>query len=113
MSAHVGRIAIRGSTRKSVPRARLVQKSDPDKTIEVSIFARRNPSPPPDALARANAIKSAPVAGRSYLGKEEFNEVYGAARADLDAIVKFAESAGLVVVESSIAKRRVLVKGPI
>ena len=107
------RVAIRGSARKSVPNAKLLQKSDPGKTIEVSIYARRNPSPPPELLAKADAIKSAPIAGRKYLSPDEFDAVFGAAKADLDAIVKFAESAGLTVVDSSVAKRRVLVKGSI
>src|SRR5215471_9739065 len=103
MTTHAGHIAIRGSTRKAVPHAKLVQKSDPKKTIEVSIFSRRNPSPPPEVLKKANAIRNAPISARTYLSKDEFDEVYGAAKADLDAIAKFAEGAGLTVVDSSVA----------
>lgn len=113
MNAPPARIAIRSSARKSVPNARLLRKSDPEATIKVSIFARQNPSPKPEVLARANAIKNQAVAHRSYLSSAEFDDLYGAAPADLYAIESFAKEQGLKVIDSSVSKRRVLVEGKI
>ena len=113
MNAPPAHIAIRGSARKSVPNARLLRKSDPEATIKVSIFARQNPSPKPEVLAKANAIKNQAVAHRSYLSSTEFDDLYGAAPADLSAIESFAKDQKLKVIESSVSKRRVLVEGKI
>jgi kumamolisin len=106
-------IAIRGSARKLVPDATKLKRSDPEARIRVSIFARRNPNPSPQVLAKADAIKAEPISKRTYLTDEEFNQVYGASSADLSAIEKFARDSGLKVVEASNAKRRVLVEGRI
>jgi kumamolisin len=113
MNASPVRIAIRGSARKAAPNSRLLRKSDPEASIKVSIFARQNPSPRADVLAKANAIKTQAIAHRSYLSSAEFDDVYGAAPADLSAIESFAEAQGLKIIEASVSKRRVLVEGKI
>jgi kumamolisin len=113
MVARSARIAVRGSARKSVPDAKKLRRSTPEDRIKVSIFARRNPAPPPAALARAEAIKTQSVTGRSYLTDEEFDQVYGASAADMAAIEAFAMSAGLKVIDSNLSRRRVLAEGTI
>lgn len=107
------KIAIPGSARQAVPNAKLLQRSDPAARIKLSIFARRNPNPPAAVLAKAAAIPHQPITGRTYLTSREFDQVYGAASADLTKINQFAKSAKLSVVESSVTKRRVLVEGTI
>ena len=79
--------------------------------IQLSIFARRNPRPSPQALQKANAIDSEPIAQRTYLTDAEYNDVYGASADDLDAIEEFAKGAGFNVVDASIPKHRVLIEG--
>ncbi|MBB5402655.1 S53 family peptidase [Paraburkholderia youngii] len=108
-----GRIAIRGSNRVAVPGATKLRGPDPSATIRLSIFARRNPHPSPQVLEKAKALDTQAVATRTYLSNDEFNEVYGASADDLAAIEKFAEIAGLRVIDASIPKRRVLVEGTI
>ncbi len=104
MTKQLTRIAIRGSARKSVPNARLLHKSDPEEAIQVSLFARRNPSPQPANLAKANAIASQPPSQRKYLSKPEFDDVYGAAPTDLTAIEKFAQDLGLKVIAARLSE---------
>jgi kumamolisin len=113
MSFSSKKIAIRGSRRKAVPNALLLNRSNPEDTIQVSIFARRNPFPPADMVAKAKAASDGPISTRKYLTNDEFNQVYGAAQQDLDLIVEFAKSAGLNVIDVSVAKRRVLIGGTV
>jgi len=113
VSAKSTRIAIAGSGRKAVPSAKLLRRSDPQTKIKISIFVRRNPSPPAALLAKANGISRQPIAQRSYLSPDEFDQVYGAAPSDLAEIIQFAKAAKLAVIDSSVAKRRVLVEGTV
>jgi kumamolisin len=108
-----GRIAIRGSSRAAVPDATKLKNPDLNAKIRLSIFARRNPRPSPLALKKARALDTQAVTTRTYLHDEEFNQVYGASADDLAAIEKFAQTAGLSVIDASISKRRVLVEGTI
>ncbi len=64
-------------------------------------------------MKKVNALESSAVATRTYLSDDEFNQVYGASPDDLEAIEKFAQKAGLSVIDASIPKRRVLVEGSI
>jgi kumamolisin len=96
-----------------MPNATLLRRSDPAGSIKVSIFARRNPSPSAAVQLKAKAINHQPIAQRTYLNPKEFDELYGASRSDLAAIVKFAKASKLSVIESSVSKRRVLVEGTV
>jgi kumamolisin len=107
------RIALPGSTRKAMPDARLLRRSDPAAKIRISIFARRNPSPPAAVLLKAKAINHQPIASRTYLNSKEFDQLYGGSRSDLAAITKFARASKLRVVDSSVSKRRILVEGTV
>ncbi|HTV26963.1 MAG TPA: S53 family serine peptidase [Xanthobacteraceae bacterium] len=106
-------MAIFGSGRSAVPDATLLQKSDPGARIKISIFARRNPNPSAAVIAKASAITRQPVGQRTYLSHREFDQLYGAAPADLAKIERFAKAAKLTVVDASVSKRRVLVEGAI
>jgi kumamolisin len=113
MSIASARVALPGSARRAMPNATLIKKSDPRTRVKISIFARRNSLPSSAVLAKAKAVNHQPIAQRSYLSSKEFDEVYGASPADLAEIAKFAKAAKLKVLDSSVAKRRVLVEGTI
>jgi subtilase family serine protease len=59
------------------------------------------------------ALSSAPLGERKYLSREEFAKEYGASKKDLDAIEEFARANGLEVVEASIPRRTVVLKGTV
>jgi kumamolisin len=54
-----------------------------------------------------------PVGQSKFLSREDFAARYGASQADLDAVAEFARSHGLSVVESSVARRTVVVSGSV
>jgi kumamolisin len=111
LSADDTKIAIRGSDRFAVPNSTRLEKADPNTRIQISIFARRNPAPPTAALAKNDALATQPISQRTYLTPEEFDQVYGAAPADIEAITQFAKAANLTIIDSDVSKRRVLAEG--
>ncbi len=106
-------VVLPGSTRHAVPQAKLLKKSDPKSTIQVSIYVRRNPTPPGKSLALLGDMNNKLPQQRSYVNDAQFDETFGAAQEDLDKVSAWAKSAGLAVVDSSVSMRRVLVKGTI
>jgi kumamolisin len=102
---------VTGSFRRAMPGARLIERSDPNKVITVSIYARKNPRPSLQAFEKCARIDQDKIVDRKYLTAAEFAEVYGSSNADVNAIAAFAKSNGLKVVESSAKKRKVLVSG--
>jgi len=109
----VAMVALPGSTRHAVPKAKYLQKSDPKSAIQVSIYVRRNPTPPGKSLALLGDMNDKLPQQRSYATEAQFNETFGASQGDLDKVAAWAKSAGLNVADSSIPMRRVLVKGTI
>jgi kumamolisin len=105
-------IAIPGSRRFRAADAQLVKAADPAEQVELSIYARRNAHP--QAIKHDVAAENLKLPSqRHYLTDEEFNRTYGADQKDLDKIASWARECGLQVVETSIAKRSVRVKGSI
>jgi kumamolisin len=102
-----------GSLRKAVPNARLIGKSDPTKEINVSIYVRKNPNPPPETVLKVEEIAKQLPGQRDQLTDEEFNAIYGADPRDLKAAADWAKANSLQVVDESVAKRRLLVRGTI
>jgi kumamolisin len=94
-----------------------IEPVDPNERLTVTVYIRRDRSKiggrhaerPPDPLAQARLAPSA----RSYLRPEDAAAVFGASRADLDAVTAFAKQHGLDVVEQSIAKRLVRLAGSV
>ena len=75
------------------------------KYLAVSVrIRRRSDAPPLPDMTRP---------GRCYLSGREFATIYGASQEDLTAIAAFAAANGLEVVESSIARRTVVLKGTV
>jgi kumamolisin len=106
-------IAIPGSNRPAVPRAKLLRKSESGTKIKVSIYARQKPAGPGASTSQIEEMSSQLPAERHYLSDDEFNSTFGADPADLDKIAVWAQAHNLKVLDRSIAKRRVLVEGAI
>jgi len=111
--APVAMVVLPGSTRHAVPEAKLLKKSDPASRIEVSIYARPNPTPPGKSLSPLEDLNSKLPGQRHYPSEAEFNATFGASEEDLNKIAEWAKGNNLKVKESSIAMRRVLVEGTI
>ena len=106
-------VVLPGSTRHAVPKAKLLKRSDPKSTIQVSIYVRRNPTSPGKSLTTLDDMNDKLPSQRQYISGAQFNETFGASQDDLDKVAAWAKSSGLTVSESSIPMRRVLVKGTI
>jgi kumamolisin len=109
----VAMVVLPGSTRHAVPRAKLLKKSDPGNRIVVSIYARKNPTPPGKSLSPLDDLTSKLPGQRRYPTEAEFNSAFGASQEDLDKIADWAKASNLKVKEISIPMRRVLVEGTI
>jgi subtilase family serine protease len=101
--------ALEGSERKPRAGAKRVGSADPTEIFTVSVRVRRRADAPllPDLVNLA----ATPLNERRYLSREDFATTYGASQADLDAIGRFARANGLEVVEFSIPRRTVVLKG--
>ncbi len=106
-------VILPGSTRHAVPQAKLLKRSDPKSEIRVSIYVRRNPSPPGQSLTPLDDLNTKLPTQRRYPSEAEFNARFGASQADLDKVVDWAEASNLEVQDASIPMRRVLVTGTI
>ena len=93
------------------PRAGAVRTGsvDPNEVFTVSVRVRRRTDAAP--LPDLADLAATPHGHRKYLAREDFASNYGASPADLDAIAQFAGTGGLQVVESSIPRRTVVLKG--
>jgi kumamolisin len=106
-----GSVPIPGSTRPRLVTANLVGRSDRNKTIRVSIYARRNPQNALAAASIPDELGSQLPGKRKYLSDAEFNATYGADPEELKKVGEWAERNGLKVVDSSVSHRRVIVEG--
>jgi len=91
--------------------ARRIGPANTQETLSVSIRVRRRSDAPP----LPNTLQLGPSAQRlgPTLTRQEFAAQYGADPADLQAIEQFAKTNGLQVVESSIARRTVVLSGTV
>jgi subtilase family serine protease len=89
--------------------ARRTGATNPNELFTVSVRVRRAPGAA--ALPDLADLAATPQGQRQYLSREDFARNYGASTADLDAVAQFAAASGLQVVESSIPRRIVVLKG--
>lgn len=113
MSEITQRISIPGSTRILLPGAKFLNKSDPTQRIKVSVYVRRNPNPDPAAVLSVQALSAQLPGQRKKVTDDEFNSVYGADPADLERTKAWAEKNNLKVLDSSVARHRLLLEGSI
>jgi kumamolisin len=106
-------VVLPGSTRHAVPEAKLLKKSDSKSTIQISIYVRRNPTPPGKSLSLLGDMNDKLPSQRQYVSDAQYDQTFGAAQSDLDKVAAWAKSSGLTVSGSSVPMRRVLVKGTI
>ena len=96
------RLPVRGSTREPLPNAERVGDAQSDERMEVSLRLRpRKALPTPDQ------------AGEAPLSREQFEAEYGADPKDILAVSTFARQNGLQVVETSPARRTVVLAGTV
>src|SRR6516165_4539165 len=83
--------------------ARLTGATDPNETLQVIVTVRPRPGAP--ALLDLAYWTTTPPGSRTFLSSEEFG---AAAPAELDQVAAFARSHGLTVMETNVARRRVV-----
>jgi len=91
--------------------ARRIADADPAEKVSATFLLRRRPGHPklPDQLYWSRT----PAGKRTFLSREEFAKQYGADPGDLIALRKFARASGLKVVQSSLARRTLIVSGTV
>ena len=109
MSTSQNRTALPGSDRAPVSGARAVAPVAGDARFEVTVRVRRKAALVGSAV---QGFATAALPGkRSYLTREQYSAANGADPADLAKVEAFARAHGLVVVESSAARRSVFLAG--
>ncbi len=101
--------ALERSHRQPRAGARMIGPADAKELITVSIRVRRRPDAP--ALPDPSELAATPRGEKQYLSREDFAAHFGAAQEDLDKISAFAREQGLEVVESSVPRRTVVLRG--
>jgi len=93
--------------------AKMLSSSDPNETISVTLYARRNPHPPGEVKAVHERLAGELPGERRYLNRTEFNQLFGASPKDMEKIKSWAKANALRVVGEDISKRQVCVEGKI
>jgi kumamolisin len=106
-------IAISGSNRPPLSGAKFLKKTDPKKTITVSIYLRRNPHTATQAASTVATLSDQPPQERRYLSRPQLAEMFGADPQEMKGVEDWAESCKLKVVEADAAKRRIKVSGSV
>lgn len=109
MATKVKRVPIPGSERSVLSGAKAVGEVPADERFEVTVRVRSKK--PLDQLLPTNADADVLPKARRYLSREEFAAHHGADPEDLAKVAAFAQEHGLVVVESSLERRSVVLSG--
>jgi kumamolisin len=109
MATKSQRHIIAGSERSVVPGATVSGDVAADERFEVTVRLRAKASS--RALGEGGAQEDRLPAQRHYLSREEYEAGHGADPKDIAAVSTFAAAHGLVVVETSAARRSVVLSG--
>lgn len=101
--------ALESSERKPRRNAKRIGPADPNEVFTVSVRVRRRSDAP--SLPNPVELAGTPRGERQYLSRADFAAHYGASTEDLTKIEDFARANGLAVVESSVPRRTVVLKG--
>ena len=109
MPANPNLATVRGSERIPLPGTRAVGPVPKDERFEVTVRVRRKT--PLQSLAADGFHADQLPAKRHYLTREQYAASHGSDPADLAKVEAFARAHGLVVVETSAARRSVFLSG--
>src|SRR5690348_13824293 len=98
-----------GSARPRSSGAKLLGPLDANEVVAVTLVLRHKPGSP--ALPDHQHWQDTPLAQRRFLSPKEYAESYGASQADADAVIAFAASHGLTVIDSHLGRRTVDISG--
>jgi len=101
---------LQGSERSPVAGAKMVGKADPAERLEVSVLLRRSNA---DELADRVRKLARREGQRRHASRQEFDQQYGAAAADIAAVKEFASQHGLAVVQEHAGRRTVVLSGTV
>src|SRR5579863_6909088 len=94
------------------PTAKLAGRAlKPADKLTATVYVQRDPRATP--VASAHELGRVAPRARAYLRPEQAVAAFGAAQVDLDAVVAFARAHKLEVLEQSVAKRLVRVRGTV
>jgi kumamolisin len=102
------RTTLRGSAPAQVKGAHALGPVPADERFEVTVRIRRKA---PLAVSSHSVKAGGGLQSRAYLTREQYAASHGASDADIARVVEFARQAGLVVVETSSARRSVFLSG--
>ena len=102
---------IENSEKNLIPGSSKIGPADTKEKLLVSLRLRRKPDAP--ALTDMKTFAATPARQRKHIKREEYATTYGAAQPDMDSVAAFAQSNGLKVVESSAARRTVVLSGTV
>ena len=106
-----GYVSLPGSELPGSAKTRHLGPADDAETLRITIVLRRRTDGPP--LPDASYYTKVPRGRRKRLSTEEFASRYGAHADDIGKVVRFAEGAGLKVVETHAARRTVVAEGTV
>ncbi|MGA8755339.1 MAG: S53 family peptidase [Stellaceae bacterium] len=111
MNVPAGYQRLEGSERHPARNARRLGPADPAEPLSVTIVLRRRLDGPP--VPNFEWYAATPPRDRHRMPIEVFAGKYGASPEDIDCVVAFAGSKGLRIVETSAARRTVVVSGTV
>jgi kumamolisin len=111
MTAHKNRVVLPGSERSARPGSRVVGAPDPNQQIKISVRVR--PRQSLQNLAAASELNATLPHLRKYMSREQFAANYGANPEDLAKVEAFGHQHNLTVIETSQARRTVVLSGTV
>ena len=110
MTPPKNRLPLAGSERSPMPGAREVGPANPNEKVEVTIRLKSRAGKKP--IVSADAYSQLPKK-RTTLSRAEYEQRHGADPADVARVQAFARDHGLTVVETSPARRTVILSGTV
>jgi kumamolisin len=111
MPTAIPRISLVGSERKRLEGSRVSGNLDPEENIRVTIVLK--PRSPDRELSLVNRLGAQLPRDRIYPTRYEFESTFGSTREELSIVRDFARGNSLKVLESSAAKRAVVLSGTV
>jgi Pro-kumamolisin, activation domain len=100
---------IAGSERPQAPGSTLLGPEDASTHVTVTLLLRQRPgnTEPPDL----QHWQDTPPDRRQFLSADEFDELYGGAEEDVEAVVDYLNSKGLRILDKHAGQRRIVAEG--